>query len=65
MSGLPAWIVGRIACDGPMTEDDLIREVKDCIRDLTSNEVIKERRAWLSLTEHGERIEQATREGGY
>ena len=64
MSVLTKWIIERINCDGPMSEQDLHREVKDAIRDLVDGEVLDDNYGTvLSLTDHGDKVARAIRNG--
>lgn len=59
------WIVGRIACDGEMTLDDLFDEIRSAVRDAKDSGLLAEERAILKPTARGREAEEAARKGWY
>lgn len=59
------WIVGRIACDGEMTLDDLFDEIRSAVRDAKDSGLLAEERAILKPTARGREAEEAARKGCY
>lgn len=59
------WIVGRIACDGEITLDNLFDEIRSAVRDAKDSGLLVEERDILKPTACGREVEEAARKGWY